>query len=48
MLASDYTVTQLNGLDGRSELKDQIHVRVKNIIKPVQIDNVFFTKFIIN
>ena len=48
MLASDYTVTQLNGLDGRSELKDQIHLRVKKIIEPVQIDNVFFTKFIIN
>ena len=48
MLASDYTVSELNGLNGRSKLKDEIYVRVKNIIEPVKIDNVFFTKFIIN
>ena len=48
MLASDYTVTNLNGLNGRSQLKDEIHVRINKIMQPVKIDNVFFTKFIIN
>ena len=48
MLASDYTVTNLNGLNGRSQLKDEIHVRINKIMQPIKIDNVFFTKFIIN
>ena len=37
MLASDYTVTNLNGINGRSQLKDEIHVRINKIMQPKSI-----------
>ena len=48
LLASEYTVTMLDGMNGKMALKDEIQLRINKILEPHQITRVYFTKFIIN
>ncbi|MBM76437.1 MAG: hypothetical protein CMK59_13610 [Proteobacteria bacterium] len=48
LLASEYTVTMLDGMNGKMALKDEIQLRINKIVEPHQISRVYFTKFIIN
>ena len=48
LLASEYTVTMLDGMNGKMALKDEIQLRINKILEPHQISRVYFTKFIIN
>ena len=47
MLASDYTYAQLEGLDGRLQLRDEIHRRANAIVAPSKVNRVYFTEFVI-
>lgn len=46
-LASDYTYTDLDGLDGKLRLRDELLRRVNAIIKPAKLENLYFTAFVI-
>tara|TARA_B100000575_G_C23102152_1_gene635913 strand:+ start:976 stop:1497 length:522 start_codon:yes stop_codon:yes gene_type:complete len=47
LLASDYSYTELEGIDGKIRLKDDIHARVNSILEPIPVRKVFFTEFVI-
>ncbi len=47
LLASDYSYTELEGIDGKYRLKDDIHTRVNSVLEPIQVDRVFFTEFVV-
>ena len=45
LLTSDYTVENLNGLDGKLGLKDDIQLRIDNLLSPSKVERIYFTKF---
>jgi flagellar basal body-associated protein FliL len=45
MLTSDYTVMELEGLDGKLRLRDEIHRRINAVLAPHKIDRVYYTRF---
>ena len=45
MLASDYSVSELEGLDGKLRLRDDIHRRINAILAPHRINRVYYTEF---
>ena len=45
LLISDYTEENLNGLDGKLGLKDDIQLRIDNLISPFEVERIYFTKF---
>jgi flagellar basal body-associated protein FliL len=47
LLASDYSYQELEGVDGKMRLKDDIHARLNAILEPVQVRRVYFTEFVI-
>lgn len=47
LLASDYSYTELEGIDGKIRLKDDIHARVNSVLEPVQAERVYFTEFVV-
>ena len=47
MFTSEYTVASLSGQEGKMNLKDEILMRINAILKPVRVERVYFTKFII-
>jgi len=46
-LASDYTYTDVEGLDGKLRLRDELLHRVNGIIKPAKVENLYFTAFVV-
>ena len=48
LLTSDYTIEDLDGLDGKLGLKDNIKDRVDNLISPSHTERLYFTKFVYN
>ena len=48
LLTSDYTVENLNGLDGKLGLKDEIQLRIDNLLSPSKVERIYFTKFTYN
>ena len=38
LLASDYSYTELEGIDGKFRLKDDIHARVNAVLEPIRLD----------
>jgi flagellar basal body-associated protein FliL len=47
LLASDYSYTELEGIDGKFRLKDDIHARVNAVLEPIQVRRVYFTEFVV-
>ena len=47
LLTSDYTAKELEGLDGKLRLRDEIHRRIDTIMTPHQIERVYFTRFLV-
>ena len=47
MLASDYTYIELEGMDGKLRLRDEIHRRVNSVVDPERITRVYFTSFVV-
>jgi hypothetical protein len=45
MIASGYTRTELEGLDGKLRLRDEIHLGLNAILSPYKIDRVYYTRF---
>jgi len=47
LLASDYSYTELEGIDGKFRLKDDIHARVNAVLEPTQVRRIYFTEFVV-
>jgi len=47
LLASDYSYTELEGIDGKFRLKDDIHARVNAVLEPITVRRVYFTEFVV-
>jgi len=47
MLASDYTVAELDGLDNRMAFRDEIQTRLNGVLAPAEVRRVYFTDFIV-
>ena len=47
MLASEYTVGALSGMEGKIALRDEIQLRINAILGKSRVERVYFTKFII-
>ena len=47
LLASDYTVLELEGLDGKLRLRDDIHRRINSVLAPHKVLRVYFTDFLL-
>lgn len=47
LLASDYSYTELEGIDGKFRLKDDIHARINAVLEPTQVRRVYFTEFVV-
>lgn len=47
MLASDYTVPELDGMDNRMAFRDEVHTRLNGVLQSKAIQRVYFTDFIV-
>ena len=47
MLTSDYTYVELEGMDGKMRLRDEIQRRIDAVIEPKRIARVYFTNFVV-
>ena len=47
LLASDYSYDELEGIDGKFRLKDDIHARVNAVLEPIEVQRVYFTEFVV-
>jgi flagellar basal body-associated protein FliL len=47
MFTSEYTASNLAGMDGKRDLADEILLRINSIMKPERVERVYFTKFLI-
>jgi len=47
LLSSDYSYTELEGIDGKFRLKDDIHARINAVLEPTQVRRVYFTEFVV-
>jgi flagellar FliL protein len=47
LLTSDYTYADLEGVDGKMRLRDEVYTRVNAVIKPHKITRVYFTAFVV-
>jgi flagellar protein FliL len=46
-LASDYTFADLEGLDGKTRLRDEMHGRLNKLLDYGRIERVYFTEFVV-
>lgn len=46
-VASDYTYTDVEGLDGKVRLRDELLRRINGIIRPAKVENLYFTAFVV-
>jgi flagellar basal body-associated protein FliL len=47
LVASDYTYMDLEGMDGRMRLRDEIHRRINRVLDPHRVLRVYFTKIVV-
>jgi len=47
LLASDYTYLELEGLEGRMRLKDELLKRCNAVLSPEKAERIYFTSFVI-
>ena len=46
-LVSDYTYADLEGLDGKTRLRDELHARLNAVLDGPKVERVFFTQFVV-
>lgn len=45
---SDYTWSELEGVDGKTRLRDELHARVNGVLGPTTaVDRIYFTQFVV-
>jgi flagellar basal body-associated protein FliL len=44
---SDYTWAELEGVDGKTRLRDELLDRVNGVVAPAAVDRVYFTQFVV-
>ena len=44
---SDYTWSELEGVDGKTRLRDELLARVNGVMAPAAVDRVYFTQFVV-
>ena len=44
-LASDYTYGDLEGLDGKTRLRDELHGRLNTVLASNRVEHIYFTEF---
>ncbi len=49
MLASDYTYSELEGIEGKTMLRDELLGRLNSVVAPadVRIERIYFTQFVV-
>jgi len=47
LLASDYTYADVDGLDGKLRLRDELLARLNTLVEEPRIKRVFFTEFVV-
>lgn len=49
MLASDYTYAELEGIEGKTRLRDELLGRLNSVVAPadVRIERIYFTQFVV-
>jgi len=47
LLASDYSYEELEGIDGKLRLRDEIQARVNAVLDPASVSRVYFTSFVV-
>jgi flagellar FliL protein len=47
LLSSDYSYSELEGIDGKLRLRDEIHARINAVMDPAQVSRVYFTAFVV-
>ncbi len=47
LLSSDYSYTELEGIDGKLRLRDEIHARINAVMDPSTVSRVYFTAFVV-
>ena len=48
LIASDYSYTELEGMEGKSRLRDDVHVRLNRVLAPNLVERVYFTEFMVD
>ena len=46
-LASDYTYAELEGLEGKTRLRDELLGRLNSLLDGARIERVYFTQFVV-
>jgi len=47
LLASDYSYSELEGIDGKLRLRDEIQARLSAVLAPETVERVYFTAFVV-
>jgi flagellar FliL protein len=47
LLASDYSYTELEGMEGKMRLRDEVLVRINGVLTPDRVERVYFTQFLV-
>ena len=47
LLASDYSYTELEGMEGKMRLRDEVLVRINGVLAPDRVECVYFTQFLV-
>ena len=47
LLASDYSYTELEGMEGKMRLRDEVLVRINGVLAPDRVERVYFTSFLV-
>lgn len=46
-LVSDYTYADVEGLDGKTRLRDELLGRINTVLGTVRVDRIYFTQFVV-
>jgi flagellar FliL protein len=47
LLASDYSYNELEGMEGKMRLRDEVLVRINGVLSPDRVERVYFTQFLV-
>ena len=47
LLASDYSYSELEGMEGKMRLRDEVLVRINGVLSPDRVERVYFTQFLV-
>lgn len=47
LLASDFSYDELDGMDGKMRMRDEILAQINKVLAPTVVDRVYFTSFVV-